>query len=169
MSAFRDLDEILVDKPVRLPIKGKTYEFPGSIPARTGLMLQRIAAAAHKAKNASPTDLAEEVLSDEEEIDLRGELMGSTEVEMARDGLTTAHTSHVFQTLLIWHMAGEEAAAAAWESLGKVQVPNRAARRASRGSASTTRSPASTSTTTTPPRKRAAPASPGSASSSTGA
>jgi hypothetical protein len=139
VSAFRDLDEILVDKPIGLPIKGKMYEFPGSIPARTGLMLQRIAAAAQKAKNAGPTELAEEVLSDEEEIDLRGELMGSTEVEMARDGLTTAHTSHVFQTLLIWHMAGEEAAAQAWESLGKAPAPNRAQRRASKGSASTTK------------------------------
>lgn len=168
MSTFRDLDEILVDKPIRLPVKGKTYEFPGSIPGRTALMLQRLTSAADKAVReggADAAELAQEVFSDSEEVDLRSQVMGTGEAAMAADGLTSAHTNHVFRTLLVWHMSGEEAAAKAWESLGEAQAPNRAARRAT---ASTTRSRASTSGTTTPPRKRAA-ASPGRKSSSTGA
>lgn len=167
MSAFRDLDDILVDKPIRLPVKGKTYEFPGSIPGRTALMLQRLAAAADKAHRKDNTDasaLAQEVFSDSEELDLQAEVMGDGQTAMAADGLTSAHINHVFRTLLVWHMSGEEAAAKAWESLGEAPAPNRAARRAT---ASTTRSRASTSGTTTPPRKRAA-ASPGRKSSGTG-
>jgi hypothetical protein len=157
MSAFRDLDEFLIDEPIRLPIRGKTYSFPGSIPARTGLLLQRLGVAAEKAKQdikagaADPTALAAEVFSDSEETDLRGEIMGATEQEMADDGLTTAHTTHVFRTLMVWHMAGEDAAMKAWEAVGPQPAPNRAARRAaSKASATTTKRPASTSGTSTP-------------------
>jgi hypothetical protein len=156
MSAFRDLDEFLIDEPIRLPIRGKTYEFPGSIPARTGLLLQRLGAAAEKASasikagTANATELAAEVFSDSEETDLRAEMMGDTEQQMADDGLTTAHTTHVFRTLMVWHMAGEEAAMKAWEAVGPQPAPNRAARRASKASATTTRRPASTSGTSTP-------------------
>lgn len=161
MPTFRDLDLILVDKPIRLPIRGKTYEFPGNISARTGLLLERLGAEAQKAKldvdsgKADPAALAAEVFSDTEELDLRREVMGDTEAEMARDGLTTGHVRHVFQTLLVWHMTGEEAAAKAWESLGEAPAPNRAARRGSKGSASTTKRRASTSGTTTRTRKPA--------------
>jgi hypothetical protein len=157
-SAFRDLDEFLVDQPIELPIRGKNYRFPGSISARTGLLLQRMGAKADEARRAGqgPAELASaamdaEVLDDETELDLRRELMGDTEAEMARDGLTTAHTGHVFRTLIVWHMAGEEAALAAWTALGNVQAPNREARRkASKASG-----------TTSPARKRTAAASAG--------
>jgi hypothetical protein len=156
-SQFRDLDEFLVDEPIRLPIRGKTYSFPGSIPARTGLLLQRLGAAADKARTsikagaANPAELAAEVFSDSEETDLRAEIMGPAEQEMADDGLTTAHTSHVFRTLMVWHMAGEEAAMKAWEAVGPQAAPNRAARRAaSKASGSTTKRRASTSGTSTP-------------------
>lgn len=158
---FDDLDDFLVVQPIRLPIRGKTYEFPGSISARTGLMLQRLTAEADKVRDGStePTDLAAEVLNDEEEIDLRAEVLGDTERQMAADGLSTAHVRHVFQTLLVWHMAGQEAAEKAWHTLGEAQAPNRAERRAaSKDSASTTRSRASTSgTTTRRPRPAAVP------------
>lgn len=173
-SQFRDLDEFLVDQPIRLPIRGKTYEFPGSIPARTGLLLQRMGAKADEARRAGqgPEGLAAaameaEVLDDEAEMDLRRELMGDTEVEMARDGLSTAHTSHVFRTLIVWHMAGEEAALAAWTALGNVKAPNRETRRrASKASGTSTRSAASTAGTTGSRKPRAASA--GRSSSSTG-
>jgi hypothetical protein len=172
--SFRDLDEFLLDRPIELPIRGKTYQFPGSIPARSGLLLQRIAAAAEKAQTEivegriSTLDLAAEVLSNEEETDLRGEIMGATELEMAKDGLSTAHTTHVFRTLITWHMAGPEAAEVAWERQGEAQAPNRATRRASKASASSTRKRASTSgTTTRTPAK--ATARRGATSSSTGA
>lgn len=155
MSTFADLDGILVVTPIRLPIRGKTYEFPGTITARAGLLLHRMSIAAEKAQadvkagKVKAADLAKEALSDGEEIDLRAEVMGDVEREMADDGLTSAHVHHVFQTLLVWHMAGEKAAEKAWVELGEVQAPNRAARRASKGSASTTKRPASTSGTST--------------------
>lgn len=170
--AFDDLDGFLVVQPIRLPIRGKTYEFPGSIPARTGLLLQRLAAEADRARSGDtePADLATEVLSDDEEVDLRGEIMGKAEQEMADDGLTTAHTRHVFQTLLVWHMAGPEAAERAWRTLGEAKPPNRAERRAaSKGSASTTRSPGSGSGTTTRRPRPVEAVSPGPASSRSGA
>lgn len=173
-SQFRDLDEFLVDEPIRLPIRGKTYEFPGSIPARTGLLLQRMGAMAEQARQAGagPAGLAKaameaEVLDDQAEMDLRRELMGDTEAEMARDGLTTAHTAHVFRTLMVWHMAGEEAAMYAWERQGNSSTPNRETRRrASKASGTSSRSAASTAGTTA--RRKPRPASAGRDSSSTG-
>lgn len=150
--SFEDLDSFLVVQPVKLPIKGKTYEFPGAIPARTGLMLQRMAAAAEKAKgDGAAADLAAEILDDDEEFNLRADVMGDGEKAMADDGLTSAHVKHVFQTLLVWHMAGREAAEKAWRDLGEAPAPNRAARRGSKDSASTTKPRASTSGTTTRP------------------
>lgn len=151
---FRDLDEFLTEQPIELPIRGKVYRFPGSIPARTGLLLQRLAAAAARAPEGTDqtaaTEMAAEVLSDSEELDLRAEVMGDAEAEMADDGLSTAHTAHVFRTLMVWHMVGQGAAEKAWEQLGPPPAPNRAARRTvSSVSATSTRSPASTTRTST--------------------
>jgi hypothetical protein len=172
VSGFRDLDDLLAesggDRPIELPIRGKVYAFPSSISARSGLLLARMAAVAQAeqsgGKAAPDPDL--ELLSDGEEVDLRAEMMGATEVEMARDGLTTAHTRVVFMTLLTWHLAGEEAALAAWESAGKAPA-NRATRRARSAAASTTRKRGSTSGTTLVAVK-SAPASRGRRSSTTG-
>jgi hypothetical protein len=161
-NQFRDLDEFLVDEPIELPIRGKTYRFPGSVSARTGLLLQRMGASADQARRAGKSGTAAasdvfdaELLDDDTESDLRREIMGDAEAKMAKDGLTTAHTEHVFRTLIVWHMAGEDAALLAWERLGNVQAPNREARRGSKASGTSTRSPAST-TGTSSPRKRAA-------------
>lgn len=175
-SAFRDLDEFLTTPPIELPIGGRLYEFPGSISARSGLMLQRILSAAEEASegirdgSVRAADLAEQVLLDDDtEHDLRAEIMGDGEQQMAADGLTTAHTTHVFNTLLVWHTAGPEAAQAAWEHMGEAQAPNRAARRqASKAAATSTRSPASTSGTSTGARTAAATSPRGARSSGTG-
>jgi hypothetical protein len=155
-NQFRDLDEFLVDRPIELPIRGKTYRFPGSVSARTGLLLQRMGASADVARRSGQDGTAAasevfdaELLDDDREKDLRREIMGDGEAEMARDGLTTAHTEHVFRTLIVWHMAGEEAALKAWERLGNVQAPNRETRRqASKASGTSTRRRASTAGTT---------------------
>ncbi len=173
---FRDLDEFLVVTPIELPIGGKTYQFPGSVSAHTGLVLQRILSAAEdasedlRAGRVTGTEIAEQILLDDvQEGDIRAELMGDGEAQMAADGLSTAHTSHVFNTLLVWHTAGPEAAEAAWERLGEAPAPNRETRRqASKGSASTTRRPGSTTGTSTRAPAKAATARAGRSSSATG-
>jgi hypothetical protein len=155
-SAFRDLDEFLVTRPIRLPIGGVQYEFPGSLPGKHGLLLQRMQAAAVRAvadgrAQEDVSDLATAILSDDEGEDLRTTVMGTGEQAMVDAGVTSDKIEHTFHTLLAWHMAGEAAALLIWESVpGEAPAPNRAARRAaSKGAASSTRSPASSSGTST--------------------
>lgn len=166
---WQDLDDFLVISPIRLPIGGKTYSFPGSLSGRSGLLLQRIGAASAKAALRAKTgtkvqEMSDELLSDAQEIDLRTEIMGDTEAELIADDVPAVKITHVFRTLMTWHMAGEAAAKEAWTSLGEAPAPSRAARRASRESAKSTRSQGSTSTTSTPARTRK-PAGPGRKSS----
>ena len=153
--AFRDLDEFLVVTPVRLPIRGKTYEFPGAISARSWLLVQRMGEQFDRARRAEAAgeeyDPDEVAIDDTEEVDLRGELFGPAEAEMVADGLTSAHLERVFFTLIAYHLSGIEAAEAVWEhaertASGKPPAPNRATRRkgtsaASRGSRAGSKSP----------------------------
>lgn len=169
--AFEDIDAVLTKQPKRLPLHGKTYEFPGDIPWRAGLTLQRLAAAAQEAKgsDADAAKLAAEVLTERQEDDLMDVLLGPAQQQMADDGVTTAEVAHVFRTLMVWHIAGQESAEEAWRKMGEAPAPSREQRRAaSKGSGSTTRSPASTSGITTQPRKRVAAASHGRRSSNAG-
>lgn len=150
---FRDLDEFLVVPTFDLPIRGKTYRFPGTISAKAGLMLQRLELTAAKAdgvEDAQQQALAE--LDPEQPIDLDREVMGDVRAEMVADGLTQAHIQHTFMTLLIWHLHGQEAAERVWERKqpGEAPAPNRAARRGSSGTARSTKPLASTSGTRTP-------------------
>jgi hypothetical protein len=166
---FRDLDDFLGEaKPIELPIRGKTYSFPGTISARTGLLLHRLTNKADKVDDMSQADaeelLGKELLGDAEHDDLRSELLGDAELQMARDGLTSAHVDHVFRTLMVWHLVGPEQAEKAWNSVGEAPAPNRAARRAT---ARKTRSRASTAGSTSA-SKPAATGSAGPSSSSTG-
>lgn len=156
---FRDLDEFLVTAPIELPIRGKSYQFPGAISGRAGLLIRRLAEVADEARQARDegrvVDETAQVLSEDDEVDLRAELLGDGEREMVDDGLSTAHIAHVFQTLMVWHLAGPEAAEQAWERMAvDPPKPNRQERRsASAGSATSTRQRASTSGTSSP-RKR---------------
>lgn len=157
---FRDLDDFLVVRPIELPIRGKTYQFPGTITARAGLLLQRITAAV-----GGEASEAQAVL-DGAEASLREEILGDTEAQMVEDGLTAAHVNHVLQTLMVWHMAGPEAAEAAWEQMAAdPQEPNRAERRAATAKKSN-RSPASPAGSTS--RRKPPAARRGEPSSSTG-
>lgn len=155
---FQDLDDFLVVPPIRLPIRGTVYEFPGEIDGRTFLALQRLIGgaieAASSGKELDADTLGTVLVDDDSEVGMRDALMGGVDKQMADDGLTSAHIQHVFRTLVVWHTAGPEAAEKAWRTVGEVPAPNREQRRAaSKGSASTTKSPASGSGTTTPLRK----------------
>lgn len=180
MSApqFRDLSEFMAEaEPIRLPIGGTVYEFPGSVSGRTGLLLTSAwdAALSGKAGGAAPAPDAElaELLTDDQEKSVHAELFGGTDVQLARDGHDSRVIRHVFLTLVTWHTAGPEAAVLAWDAAGNAPAPNRATRRAgsrtaSGAGASKTRRAASTSGTSRTATATRRPASGGSPTSSRG-
>ena len=166
--SFKDLDSFFKIQPIRLPIRGKTYSFPGSVSGRTGLLLHRMTEMAEDAKSgAKPEVLGQEVLDDAAEIDLRAEVLGDTSAEMIADGLPSAFIEHAFHTLIVWHQFGEEVAKAVWLDVpGAPKAPadrKAKSRKATSGKASTTRKQASTT-----PISESAQVSPGDASSSSG-
>lgn len=158
--AFRDLDEFLVIEPVQLPIRGKVYSFPGSVSAKTGLFLQR-AAVLSGTPDVDPDTV---LIPDEMEDDLFDELLGDAQQEMIDDRLTSAHIRHVFDTLVVFHMAGREAAEAVWEDTGQGEAKGPSG--ASSATASRTPTRASSAGTTSPRRSGPAAAAQGGPNSS---
>lgn len=168
-DTFKDLDSFFKIQPIRLPIRGKTYAFPGSVSGRTGLLLHRMTEMAEKVKAGKDSpDLGQQILDDSEELDLRKEILGDTEREMIDDGLPSAFIDHVFHTLIVHHQFGENVAKAVWEDVpGAPKAPQdrkAKSRKGTSGAASTTKQRASTSGTS-----ESALASPGPESSSSGA
>lgn len=168
-DTFKDLDSFFRIQPIRLPIRGKMYAFPGSVSGRTGLLLHRMTEMAERVKAGKDApDLGQQILDDSEELDLRTEILGDTEREMIDDGLPSVFVDHVFHTLIVWHQFGEEVAKAVWEDVpGAPKAPQdrkAKSRKATSGTATTTRKRASTSGTS-----GSVPASPGPGSSNSGA
>src|SRR5690348_16749511 len=150
---FRDLTEFLGEaEPIRLPWNGKTYEFPGSISGRVGLLISRMLDAGTSDRGTAGAEIEPELvelLTDEQEASVHAEVFGGMDVELVRDGADSRVVRHVFLTLLVWHSAGPEAALRAWESAGNVPAPaNRAARRRS------SRTGSAAAASTTPRRTR---------------
>ena len=123
--AFRDLQEFLSVKPVLLPIRGKTYAFPGDISAAAWLRLQTVG------DRLRGDDSDAEAVSDADEANLRAEMFGDAAAEMVADGCTGAEMQAVFVTLISYHLAGRslEAAELVWSAQGEASAPNRTARR----------------------------------------
>jgi hypothetical protein len=159
--AFRDLDEFLVVPPLVLPIRGKRYEFPGAISARSWLLLQRVS---NRIGDASAPE--DEVLSEAEELELRAEMFGGIEPQMIEDGLSTEHIRVTFYTLLAFHLSGRDAAELYWNAQGEAPASSRTTRR--QETTKSTRSRGSTAGSTSPKTRRAKAASPGAKSSATG-
>ena len=139
--AFRDLDDFLVVKTIDLPIRGKVYHFPGAISAASGLRLERFTALTRLQGEGGDADPDELLLIGEDADTLEAEMFGGVKAEMIADGLTTAHISAVFDTLMAYHATGSlDVAERVWEDhAGESPAPNRAARRkrpAARGSRS---------------------------------
>jgi hypothetical protein len=165
---FKDLDEFFKIQPIRLPIRGKTYAFPGSVSGRTGLLLHRMTEMAERVKDGKEApELGQQILDDSEELDLRTEILGDGEKAMLDDGLPAVFIDHVFHTLIVWHQFGENVAKAVWEDVPngpKAPQDRRAkSRRGTSAGATTTRRRASTTGT-----NGSAPASSGDESSSSG-
>lgn len=162
---FKDLDELLVARK-QLPIGGRLHDFPDRISAASGLVLLRLSQRAQADPDAAANadKIASELLDDAGWEALQTEVLGKPAEEFIADGLTGDHVSHVFKTLMTWHLHGQDAAEKAWEQVGNPPAPNRASRRAT---ATSTRSRGSSSGTTTRKPGAKAKASPGRSSSAT--
>lgn len=161
--AFKDLDELLSDEPKRLPVGGKVMEFPGRLNAAQGLMLLRLSRSARDAKAEDADKIAQAVGTEEQWADLERAVLGKPSEDFLEDGLTQVKVQHIFQTLMAWHLHGQEVAEQVWDPPAPA---NRAAKRsAGKDRRTSTASPASST-----PKKTTRPkASAGTSSSSTGA
>lgn len=156
---FKELDERVFLKPKRLPIRGKMYDFPGSVSARTGALFHRMTVAAERVKAAKAGDVPDlddlqldaELLNDSEEKDLRAEVLGDAEAELIKDGIPNEIVSHVLKTLICWHQFGQEVAEVVWEdNPDRPKAPQDRkprSRSGTKASASSTRGRASTTPT----------------------
>jgi len=146
---FKDLDEFLKPKTIKLPVHGVTYEFPGTISAKTGMRLSLLRAQLEAASaSGDAIDPEVEALSDAEEAEIKGELLGAVEQKMIDDGLSVEQIRTVWFTLVAHHLYGEGIAKMVWQQKGELPAPNRAQRRATkapsrrRGSPATSPAPA---------------------------
>lgn len=159
---FKELDESLFTRPKVLPFRGKRYAFPGSVSARTGLLLHRMSIVAEyveEAKRAeaegreapATPDLDEQVLDDDEQRDLRAEILGEAQWDLIDDDVPETVVDHMLRTLICWHQFGEQVAQAVWEDVpGAPKAPRdrkRSSRKGSSASGSSTRKRASTRST----------------------
>lgn len=124
--AFKDLAEFQVVEPLVLTIAGKEYSFPGQIHAQWWLRLQTM----RKLTESGEAELDAIALTDDEETELRAEMMGEAEAEMLADGVTSAQFKVVWGTLINFHTYDRLVAEMVWNSQGEAVAPNRAARRA---------------------------------------
>lgn len=169
--AFKDLDELLGSPKKELPVRGTLLTFPERISAASGLVLLRVSQRAkadpEAAKDADA--LVADLLDEAGWEALQSEVLGRPAEEFIADGLSGDEVSHIFKTLMTWHLYGQDAAEAAWEQVGNPPAPNRSTRRASKAPAKSSRARGSRAGSTPPESAPTVAASPGPTSSSTGA
>lgn len=135
MAAFGDLADFLdeaMDEPVRLPIRGKTYEFKSSIediPIAVGLRIMQYRAEMEQAvKDAKDGKQPSADLTAERQDAIAVDLITPDVYEqMVADGVTPREREHVASTLLLHYLYGSDFAMQCWtgtldkagESLGE--------------------------------------------------
>lgn len=155
--AFQALAELL-DETLQLPIGETVYTVPAPS-AEVGLRTQAIVNAAAAAADGGHVD--EEILSDAAERDLYRDVLGTAYDDLLAAGVSWPVLKHCAITAMVWIAQDRGAAETYWNAGGDPSrlAPNRAARRAQSGAASSTRSRGSSSgTSTRPARARKAPA-----------
>lgn len=155
--AFQALAELL-DETLQLPIGETVYTVPAPS-AEVGLRTQAIVNAAAAAADGGHVD--EEILSDAAERDLYRDVLGTAYDDLLAAGVSWPVLKHCAITAMVWIAQDRGAAETYWNAGGDPSrlAPNRAARRARSGAASSTRSRGSSSgTSTRPARARKAPA-----------
>jgi hypothetical protein len=130
---FKDIDELLGSPKKQLPVHGRLYDFPDRISAATGTVLLRISqrAQADPAAAEDADSIVADLLDDEGWVAVQEEILGRPALDFVAEGLTGDQVSHIFKTLMVWHLYGQEAAEKAWEMVGlpPAGAPNRAVRR----------------------------------------
>lgn len=145
---FKDLTEFF-DGSLRLPIAGKEYVIP-PISADDGIWVTALITTASKVAAGGKVDEADAkrlTLDDGDERELYERVLGTAFEEMRVDGVNWPSISHAGQTAMVFFAQGEDAAEKVWHSLGEAEAPNRATRRASKATASSTPRRGSTSGT----------------------
>lgn len=162
--AFKDHGHAYIDRlePKKLPYEGTWYRFPASISAATGMLLHRMqtkaegavaqieeakaaAAAAIDGERADTTapdlelDLDEDLIDgipEDKLQDIRAEILGDAWAKLAEDDVPEAMVDHMFETLMIWHMFGDQDVAEAyWNDVTGPKAPtDHQAKRKSSGS-----------------------------------
>lgn len=130
--AFRDLADVLdVPSPKILPINGTMVEFPGRISAASGALLILMRQKAVAGELDAAADLADTgLITDARALELEAELLGDGVQQLDELGVFGDGRARVVQTLMAWHMSGQEAAEAVWE--GKAQAPRQVGTKSSR-------------------------------------
>lgn len=156
LSAFAEFlaDDALVTPPIastKHP-KGKAYRIE-SPDAETGLRLQALANlgfAVATDQDIDPEDAARLQLDDGGERNLYAQVLGPTLDELVADGVSWVRIQRIGRYAFAHFALGPEAAVKVAEggTSGEAPAPNRATRRASSGTARSTRSRGSTAGTT---------------------
>lgn len=137
MSDFKDLDEVLQLSGKQLPIGGKVHEFPDRISAKSGTMLilmQRRTAENPEAAQKDGVKFYEGLVGEEAMAELMTDVLGEPPEEfLAKVNLDGRRLLHVFQTLTIWHLAGEDMARELWNDPGKLTALKPTARSKGKG------------------------------------
>ncbi len=135
---FRDLADVIGIRKKELPIHGQIVSFPGTISARSGLLLQviqqQVATIGEQADAAAVIEASG--MTDEDALKLEAELLGDGAEALDRLGVLGEARQHVVGTLATWHMSGPEAAEAVWEGKAQPSAENRATRRRTAGQSS---------------------------------
>ncbi|GLW91769.1 DUF7426 family protein [Actinokineospora globicatena] len=160
MTTFPDLTTLnhyqdeTGDHTLTLPIKGVNYTWDaGRLPYRTGLVLQRLRAAARALfeaqqeaeRTGDPID--ESTIPSLDDFDagqFERDLLGEMHDRLAADAVSTQDMRRVLDTLQTWYLYGEDAALETW----KGTLPEADARPPAQGPASTKRPGGSSKRTT---------------------
>lgn len=151
-----------------IPIKGTVYRVE-ALSAEAGLKLQKSMAKAIEEiqTGKQPDDV--ELASDDDEEDYSRSVLGDTYQQMLDGGVPAVAFKHVVAMVTLWTFSGFDAAQEYFRAGGKVQAPNRAARRRTatqtRTAAASTKTASRTGTST---QKATAKAAAGPKSSATG-
>lgn len=115
-------------EPLVLPVRGKKYSFPVDLPLDTGLTITRLreevqAFTLAVLAGSKPNPNAE-LLDDARHSKLIVDLIGAaTLAEMVADKLPWSEAERVGNTLIAWHMYGEDRALATWNGGGDDNPP----------------------------------------------
>lgn len=149
LSTYLDDDSVTIPGiPSKAHPDGRDYTIT-SPDAKTGMRLAAMADLGIKAHagTVSEADVAALQLDDDEERDLYRMVLGDTLDELVADGVSWARIQKLGRYLFVHYSMGEEAAAEAVNRSGGATAPaNRAARRATKKTATPKASPAGSTT-----------------------